>query len=145
MAHQYENFDEAWEAYSANWHTGYFYWDLTYDRASKAITYANQGNWQMGIKYCAYAIKMLADVVNDFVDCQWDDIEKSRMAESIYWAAQQGGDGELDMSAILNAMWESESHQPLLFIATIDAMRTSIFDKTIDIPTFAGYVRHFQR
>lgn len=49
------------------------------------------------------------------------------------------------MSAILDAMWDAEVHEPLLFIAVVDAMRSSILNRTIDLPTFARYVRHFSK
>jgi len=54
-----------------------------------------------------------------------------------------GGGATVDMDAILDAMWASETWQTLLFIAYIDAMRGSISEKTVTETAMGNYLRHF--
>lgn len=53
------------------------------------------------------------------------------------------GNGEVTMSAILDAMWNAEPHQCLLFIPMIDAMRGSIQEKTVSTEWMGNALRHF--
>lgn len=50
---------------------------------------------------------------------------------------------EVDMSAILDALWEAEPWQTLLFIPMVDAMRGSIQEKTVTSQWMADALRHF--
>lgn len=49
----------------------------------------------------------------------------------------------VDMSAILTAMWDAEPHQCLLFVPMIDAMRGSIWNKTVLPDWMSEAIRHF--
>lgn len=53
------------------------------------------------------------------------------------------GDGEIDMSAILNALWDAKPWQTLLFIPMVDAMRGSIQEKTVTSQWMSEALRHF--
>jgi len=69
-----------------------------------------------------------------------------RLINTLQWINDnwpENGDGEIDMSAILEAMWTCEKHQPLLFIPMIDAMRGSIQQKTVTTEWMSNALRHF--
>ena len=50
---------------------------------------------------------------------------------------------EIDMSAILAAMWDAKPYQCLLFIPMVDAMRAAVWDKTMNLETFLKGVKRF--
>jgi len=69
-----------------------------------------------------------------------------RLINTLQWINDnwpEDGDGEIDMSMILDAMWDCEKHQPLLFIPMIDAMRGSIQQKTVTTEWMSNALRHF--
>lgn len=70
-----------------------------------------------------------------------------RITNALYWInnnwPEDGEEYELTMSKILDAMWDATDLQPLLFIVLIDAMRASLVERTVDLPTIERYVRHF--
>lgn len=49
----------------------------------------------------------------------------------------------IDMSAILKAMWEAKPYECLLFVPMVDAMRGSIWNKTVTPDWMANAMRHF--
>ncbi|MBA7670741.1 hypothetical protein ES703_78888 [subsurface metagenome] len=49
--------------------------------------------------------------------------------------------GKVDMSAILTAMGEAEPHQPLLFMAYVQAYEASVWNATFDERFFADLVK----
>jgi len=55
---------------------------------------------------------------------------------------EENGDG-IDMSMLLDAMWDAEPYQCLLFIPMIDAMRGSISEKTVTSRWMADALKHF--
>ena len=55
------------------------------------------------------------------------------------------GAAEIDMNAILDAMWASADWQTLVFISYVDAMRGSVSEKTVTEQSMANYLRHFLR
>ena len=69
-----------------------------------------------------------------------------RIINTLQWINDnwpEDGAAEIDMSAILDAMWDAEGGQPLTFISYIDAMRGSVSEKTVYAPYMEGYLRHF--
>lgn len=143
MAHSYSNFTDAFaDLCHENTHYRSFMADC-YSKCNDADDYANAGNYKWGIRFAVYAIKALATSVDAIIDGYYWEPEQSAFFESIYWASQEGGDGELDMSMILDAMWKAKAHQCLLFIPMIDAMRGSIQNKTVTSQYMADALRHF--
>lgn len=143
MAHSYANFADAFADLSAFCSVYRNYIDDCYDKCNEADDYANAGNFKWGIRYTVYAIKALATAVDKVVDGQYADPDNSYFYESLYWASQEGGNGVIDMSAILDAMWDAESHQCLLFVPMIDAMRGSIWNKTVTEEWMSNALKHF--
>jgi len=69
-----------------------------------------------------------------------------RLINTLQWINDnwpEDGNGVIDMTAILNAMWDCKEHQPLLFIPMIDAMRGSIQEKTVTSEWMSNALRHF--
>ncbi len=69
-----------------------------------------------------------------------------RLINTLQWINDnwpEDGETEIDMSMILDAMWDCQKHQPLLFIPMIDAMRGSIQEKTVTSQWMADALRHF--
>ena len=58
------------------------------------------------------------------------------------WPAD-GDEYELTMSKILDALWDAEPHQCLLFVPMIDAMRGAISEKTVTEQWMSNALRHF--
>jgi len=72
---------------------------------------------------------------------------RNQLINTLQWINDnwpEDGAAEIDMSAILDAMWAAKPHQCLLFIPMIDAMRGSIYDKTIDWEMIKAGVMHFR-
>lgn len=70
-----------------------------------------------------------------------------RLINTLQWINDnwpEDGDGEIDMSAILEALWAAKPHQSLLFIPMIDAMRGSIWNKTVTEDWMSKALKHFQ-
>lgn len=143
MAHKYSNFAGAFAALCANWATGRFWLNKVYDYADTAKDYADAGNYKQGIKYCTYAIKTAADAIDDYTDGFFNDPDDSFFCESLYWASKEGGDGELTMSMLLNALWKSDSLETFFYVNYIDAMRASIWNKEISAEKLHELYRHF--
>lgn len=69
-----------------------------------------------------------------------------RLINTLQWINDnwpEDGDGAIDMSMILDAMWACKKHQPLLFIPMIDAMRGSIWNKTVTEEWMSNALKHF--
>ena len=69
-----------------------------------------------------------------------------RLINTLQWINDnwpENGDGEIDMTMILDAMWACEKHQPLLFIPMIDAMRGAIQEKTVTSQWMSNALKHF--
>jgi len=105
-------------------------------------------NWQM----TSYWLQTHVD--GCLADCRWaiEDINKairyildrdpSFDYDYIlpYWMFHFGG-GIIDMSAILKAMDAAEPHQPLLFVAYLEAYYASVWNASFDEQFFAELVR----
>lgn len=142
MAHKYSNFAAAYAALEARWLVARGFQVDAYDRAGDAITYANAGDWQNGIKQNAYAIMATLSAFDNLFQNYGYAYDQSVHAECLYWAGQEGG-VSLGMPAILTAMYGSTSPQTMLFIVMIDAMRGSLAEKTVTSSSMADYLRHF--
>ena len=69
-----------------------------------------------------------------------------RLINTLQWINDnwpEDGAVEIDMSMILEAMWDAEPYQCLLFVPMIDAMRGSIQEKTVTSQWMADALRHF--
>ena len=68
--------------------------------------------------------------------------------DALYWINDNwpadGVEYELTMSKIMNAMWDAEPYQCLLFVPMIDAMRGSIWNKTVTEEWMAKALIHFR-
>lgn len=89
--------------------------------------------------HVAYAITWMSAAVNYLIWCNQDYLPPKR----IPYVLKNCVGGNVDMTAILTAMWNCTQLQPLLFITYIDAMRSAIYDKWVDQQTLQDYVRHF--
>lgn len=69
----------------------------------------------------------------------------NRLLNCLEWINDNwpGDAAEVDMQAILSAMWESLDWETLLFVTRIDAMRGSISEKTVTEQAMAEQLRHF--
>ena len=143
MAHSYSNFADAFADLSSFCSVYRNYIEDCYDKCDLADEKANAGDFKWGIRYAVYAIKALATAVDKVVDGQYADPDNSYFYESLYWASREGGDGDLTMSQILDAMWNAEPHQCLLFVPMIDAMRGSIWNKTVTEDWMSEALKHF--
>jgi len=67
-------------------------------------------------------------------DIFYDSLRKD-WRDALYWIndnwSSNGDPYVLTMSKIMDAMWDAKPHQCLLFIPMIDAMRGSIWNKTV--------------
>lgn len=143
MAHRFSNFAGAYNEMGGNWASAAAYQGTAYDYCDTAADYADDGEWKWGIKYCTYAIKLTLTAFDILFQNYLWAFDRSAFGECLYWAAQEGGDGALDMSMILDALWDANPVQCLLFIPMIDAMRGSIMEKTVTTDWMANALRHF--
>ena len=143
MAHSYSNFADAFADLSAQSSVYRTYIEDCYDKCDTADDYANAGNFKWGIRYATYGIRALATALDAIIHAQYFNPDNSWFYESIYWASKEGGDGDLTMSMILDAMWDAEPHQCLLFVPMIDAMRGSIWNKTVTEDWMSQALKHF--
>lgn len=145
MAHRFSNFAEAYAELDDHLATYRGMMDTASGYASDARDYANAGDWKNGIKYNSYAIGATLTAFDIIFQLYNFSLEWSMFGECLYWASQEGGNGEIDMTDILNAMWDAKPHQCLLFIPMIDAMRGSIQNKTVTSEYMSNALRHFMQ
>lgn len=143
MAHKYTNFADAFADLSAECLSMPAQYDVTIDMIQKAQQWAGDENWYWAIIELGKAIGKNATAIVSLADSYWHDPDNSFFCESFYWASQEGGNGKIDMSAILDAMWKAQPHQCLLFIPMIDAMRGAIQNKTVTSQYMADALKHF--
>lgn len=143
MAHRFSNFADAYAYLDSRWSVCRSNQTTAYGLADDAIDYATAGQWENGIKFCAYAIQATLTAFDILFECYNHDLDYSVHGECFYWASKEGGDGEVTMSMILDAMWDAKPHQCLLFIPMIDAMRGAIQQKTVTSQYMADALRHF--
>ena len=70
-----------------------------------------------------------------------------RLINTLQWINDnwpEDGIAEIDMSAILDAMWDAKPYQCLLFVPMIDAMRGSIWNKTVTEEWMSKALIHFR-
>lgn len=140
----------------ANWNAAYTYAFDAYNDADdynlaawQRIGWAQADVYSIPAGACKNACQHLVDACNKL----YNGIEKlltykagEAPAYTTLWMmknTQEGAGGDVDMNAILTAMWESANSQTLLFITYIDAMRGSISEKTVTSQSMADYLRHF--
>ncbi|GAH42766.1 unnamed protein product [marine sediment metagenome] len=143
MAHKYSNFADAFDSLktrTSNWYTEY---GMIATMCGEARGYAAGKECQLAVYKLAQVIQYFADTYDRLIDLYFDDADSSDLFESLYWASQEGGNGAIDMTTILDAMWKAEPHQCLLFIPMIDAMRGSIQNKTVTTDWMSQALRHF--
>ncbi|MBA7571645.1 hypothetical protein ES708_13411 [subsurface metagenome] len=145
MAHRFENFAEAYAELDSHLATYRDMVDKAIGYVSDAKDYANGLDWKNGIKYNGYAIGCTLSAFDIIFQLYSFALETSMFGECLYWASQEGGNGEIDMTAILDAMWKAKPHQCLLFIPMIDAMRGSIQNKTVTSQYMADALKHFMQ
>lgn len=143
MAHSYSNFADAFADLCSQNSVYRTYIEDCYDKCDLADDKANAGDYKWGIRYSVYAIKALATAIDQIIHGQYFDPDDSWFYESIYWASQEGGNGDINMSMILDAMWDADPVQCLLFVPMIDAMRGSIWNKTVTEEYMSNALKHF--
>ena len=143
MAHSFSNFADAFAHLCGQNSVYRTYIEDCYAKCDDADDYANAGDFKWGIRYSVYAIKALATAIDNIIQGQYFEPENSSFYECYYWLDQEAGEAEIDMSAILNAMWDTKPYQCLLFIPMIDAMRAAVWDKTMNLETFLKGVKRF--
>lgn len=143
MAHRFSNFTAAYTELDNHLATYRDMVDKASGYVSDAKDYANAGDWKNGIKYNGYAIGCTLSAFDIIFQLYSFGIETSMFGECLYWASQEGGDAEIDMAAILDAMWKSKGGQTMDFILYVDAMRGAISEKTVYAPYLESYLKHF--
>lgn len=143
MAHRFTNFANAYAELDDHLATYRDMVDDAFGYASDAKDFADAGNWKQGIKHNSYAIGCTLSAFDIIFQLYNFSLDWSMFGECLYWASQEGGDGAIDMSAILDAMWKAQPHQCLLFIPMIDAMRGAIQNKTVTSQYMADALKHF--
>lgn len=117
--------------------------DAIHWQATQAEQYADAENWWSAIYMLGTAIRNCASMTVQIFDADAISWDYSFFNESLYWAAQDGEAAEIDMSAILEALWDASPEQCLLFIPMIDSMRGSIQNKTVTSDWMSQALRHF--
>lgn len=143
MAHRYLNFTDAFADLCAECLSMPAQYDVTTDMVQNAYERAGNDEWYWAIIELGKAVCKNATAIVSLADSYWHDPDNSFFCESFYWASQEGGNGVIDMSAILDAMWKAEGGQTMNFVLYIDAMRGSISEKTVFEPYLASYLKHF--
>ena len=143
MAHRFSNFADAYAEMGGNWLSARATQGTAYNYADDAIDYANAGDWKNGIKMAAYAVKSTLTAFDILFQNYLWEFDQAVSAECWYWASQEGAAVEIDMTAILEALWNASPEQCLLFIPMIDAMRGSIQAKTVTTDWMSEALRHF--
>ncbi len=140
----------------ANWNAAYSY---AFDKYVEADTYNYQA-WGFIGKAQAHVYNVtpgeVRNALQDLVDAcnrlYWgvESVLTYKAGEvpayTTLWLMKntnEGVGGDVDMNAILTALWGSKEWQTLLFVAYVDAMRGSISEKTVTEQAMGNYLRHF--
>jgi len=95
-----------------------------------AATYIAAQNWNFAAMYLEAAGESAHEVAHHF-KFEGDDVY-AIMYDAMHWIDDNIGDGvELNMAAILDAIWNSDRAQTFEFISYIDAMRASIWNTEV--------------
>ena len=134
-----QTYIDAW--YSAH---GYFTSDLY--NAGNYIQYLGEQieaqNWSGANSMCLMAANYFRDAALHFTT--GSPSMRTTMKNTLQWINDNWpGVAVIDMSAILNAMWNATPYQCLLFIPMIDAMRGAISEKSVTIESMESAMRRF--
>ena len=98
-------------------------------------------DWSAAHNACDYVAGELSDLYHDLLDPTasaryWLRMALEYINDYVSWDIP-----EVDMSAILKAMEEAEPHQPLLFVAYLEAYYASVWNASFDERFFADLVK----
>lgn len=129
----------AWRA--KYWEVGPDLWQLGNSLKGAAI-YIDAENWGFAALYLDSAGDD-AHVISRHFSVDLDSIYYA-MYETLSWIDSNiGGGGEVDMDAILAAMWDTDKLRSFHFINYIDAMRASIWNTEIYESHLTDWYIHF--
>lgn len=117
------------------------YCNASWDEQSDAQLWLNLGNH-------AFAIQYLIEAVEDNTFGVWNCLVRNTSYSPPYavpYFFTNYVDGDVDMTAILDAMLEANEEQVKYFVAMNDAYRQSIWNKPFDNEYFASLARLFAR
>lgn len=98
----------------------------------------------------ATQMRLAANELEDinWTQSHWPNPSSCYATDALYWIDDNwltdGVEYELTMSKIMAVMWDSKPYQTLLFIPMIDAMRGSIWNKTVTEQWMSNALKHFQ-
>lgn len=143
MAHLFSNFDDAYNALRSGFTSGIAkFWDAT------DSWFDIQAHWQAGEDHAAiYDIMIwmtfMKGCINDVWNFSWNNPDKSRTLESIYWAHTDIDIPELNMASIIIAMYGATPSEFKDFIGIEDAYRQALWNMPFNREYYAELARGF--
>jgi hypothetical protein len=122
-AHQYTNFDDAYNALVVKWHAAYYEQFAISGNTGSASNYADLGQWKNAINALCNAIWNCRNINEYLHYFSLNTHEKSYTLESIYWASK------VNYKQICEAWAANNFEGRGVTIAFIDRMRQLIWDE----------------
>ncbi|GAH91794.1 unnamed protein product [marine sediment metagenome] len=132
MAHKYNNFNGAFNAFVGQWFKLDDQRDAIGWQVQLAQGSADSEDWRSAIYMLGTAIGNCAAMTVQIFDADAISWDNSFFNECLYWAAQEGGDAEpyeLTATKICEAWAKKGFEDRALTIAFIDRMRQLIWDE----------------
>ncbi|GAH58391.1 unnamed protein product [marine sediment metagenome] len=143
MSHQYDNFDAAYAALRTQFASAVSKFWSANDYWIAAKAHYTAGEALPAIYDILTCLSEILGYDNDIWRYSLNSVYKSVTAESIYWAAQQGGADIIDMDAILSIMLSANPEQVEYFVGLVDAYRQSIWNRPFNKDFYAALARGF--
>ena len=137
----YTNFADAWSDFVATFPEWQDDLDLLDTQRSQMMSYAEGGYWLNAFSMASACFSTIRTIHMLWLDMAAFSWMRNHFFASIYYAFEGAVAPEIDMSAILKAMAEAEPHQPLLFIAYLEAYQASVWNASFDERFFADLVK----
>jgi len=147
MAHLYDNFDDAFAAFTADWQVNQ---DLHIDGRGDADTAYNANNNPVELfefQSLCLAVISMSNLIWNLIDIRESAPDRSAFCESIYWANKDVpavAEYELTLVKMIEAYINADDDHRSAHRLLLDAYQASMYDKPFDKEYHALWVQRFR-
>ena len=144
MAHQYDNFNSAYNALSTAWTTAKTYHGWANTDITWAATRWSEGNDHAAIYFTFSGLQDVWFCLRYLADFAEASYGYSHLMESIYWANKDIPAADFTMDTLIQTMLVADPNQVEYFVGLVDAYRMSIWNRPFNQEFFAALGRGFR-
>jgi len=143
MAHQYDNFVDAYTDLRAAYSDANTDWDYASDHWLAWQVHFNAGQYNSAQYDLARCVQRMMWAMTNIFSFTGYGAYYSLLCENIYWGHYDIETGELDMASILSTMLTATPPQVTNFVGLVDAYRQSIWNNPFNREYYAALARGF--